>query len=238
MNQLTKVFNYQTKEVRTITKDSEPWFVAKDVCDILEIQNSTQAIERLDEDEVTMFNIGGLSGNTNIINEFGLYNLVLGSRKKEAKQFKRWITHEVLPSIRKTGAYATETPTLSQATALKFGRLIASTPNYKMPALLNIMKMSGIEIDLNFSESKTSSLDADNESQKLVQDLLESHFQWSETAKTYMRAKEIFKIIGSPKDVTLTRISRTARKLGAKYARKNGGYRGWYMPETTQEVAK
>ena len=90
--------------VRVVIKDGEAWFVAVDVCKALEIQNTTQAVAKLDDDERAMFNIGR-QGETNIVNEYGLYNLILGSRKPEAKQFKRWITHDVLPSIRKHGKY-------------------------------------------------------------------------------------------------------------------------------------
>jgi prophage antirepressor-like protein len=95
-------------QVRTLTIDNEPWFIAKDICDALELSNPTMTIGRLDDDEVTKFNLGGLSGETNIVNEYGLYSLVLGSRKPEAKAFKRWITHEVIPAIRKHGMYATD----------------------------------------------------------------------------------------------------------------------------------
>ena len=73
----------------------------------MEILNTTDAVSRLDSDEVTRFNLGGLSGETNIITESGLYSLTLGSKKPEAKPFKRWVTHEVIPSIRKHGAYMT-----------------------------------------------------------------------------------------------------------------------------------
>ncbi|WP_081750984.1 BRO-N domain-containing protein [Paenibacillus sp. FSL R7-277] len=82
---------------------NEPWFVAKDVCDVLEISNTTDVIKRLEEDEVTRFNLGGLFSEVNVINEYGLYSIIMGSRKKEAKDFKKWITHEVIPSIRKPG---------------------------------------------------------------------------------------------------------------------------------------
>lgn len=99
-----EIFKYNEKQVRTITKDNNIWFVAKDVCDVLDIKNTTQAINRLDEDERTMLNIGR-QGATNIINESGLYNLIIRSDKPSAKEFKRWITHNVLPSIRKTGGY-------------------------------------------------------------------------------------------------------------------------------------
>lgn len=102
-NELT-IFNYGLNKVRTIIKDGLPWFVLKDVCDVLELRNATQVADRLEDDERSMLNIGR-QGNINIINESGLYNVILRSDKPEAKRFKRWITHEVLPSIRKTGAY-------------------------------------------------------------------------------------------------------------------------------------
>ncbi|SET95545.1 BRO family, N-terminal domain [Salinibacillus kushneri] len=107
MNHLTKMFD--GCELRIVEFENEPWFVAKDVCNILEIKNTTQAVAKLDDDERSMFNIGR-QGNTNVVNEFGLYNLVLGSRKSEANQFKRWITHEVIPAIRKNGFYELEQP--------------------------------------------------------------------------------------------------------------------------------
>ncbi|MBR0444336.1 MAG: phage antirepressor KilAC domain-containing protein [Clostridia bacterium] len=96
---------------RSIMIDGEPWFVAADVCRALQIGNPTMALTRLDEDEKALSNIEGLSrGNDkgNIVSEAGLYSLILRSRKPEAKAFKRWITHEVIPSIRKYGAYVTD----------------------------------------------------------------------------------------------------------------------------------
>ncbi len=104
MNELQIFKNDEFGEMRVLEINNEPYFVAKDVCEILDIKNTTQAIGRLDEDERTMLNIGR-QGNTNLVNEYGLYNLILASRKKEAKKFKRWVTHEVLPAIRKTGGY-------------------------------------------------------------------------------------------------------------------------------------
>lgn len=104
MNELKIFENEQFGEVRTLKRTDQVLFVAKDVCEALDIQNTTQAVNRLDEDERAMFNIGR-QGSTNFVNEYGLYNLVLGSRKPEAKKFKRWITHEVIPEIRKTGQY-------------------------------------------------------------------------------------------------------------------------------------
>lgn len=105
-NKSIQVFSFDDqKDVRVVMKDGEPWWVAKDVCDILSIKNATQAVEPLDADERSMFCIGR-QGEVNIINESGLYALILRSNKKEAKRFRKWVTSEVLPSIRKTGAYS------------------------------------------------------------------------------------------------------------------------------------
>lgn len=98
-------FYFNNAALRTLTDEAgEPWFVAKDVCDILEISNPSDALKRLDDDERSRFNLGR-QGETNIVNEAGLYVLVLGSRKPEAHEFKRWVTHDVLPQIRRTGGY-------------------------------------------------------------------------------------------------------------------------------------
>ncbi len=111
---LPTLFNYEGKQLRTVSKDGEPWFVASDVCEILGLSNSRMTVSRLDEDEKGVSIIdtpGGLQEST-IINEPGLYSLVLTSNKPEAKKFKRWITHEVIPSIRKNGSYSVQlTPT-------------------------------------------------------------------------------------------------------------------------------
>ena len=108
MEQLQEVFDYQGQKVRTIIKNEKPWFVAKDICDILEYSNHNQILKRLAEDEKGVNSIdtpGGIQ-NVTVVNEPGLYHLVLGSKKKKAKEFKRWIIHEVLPEIRKTGSYS------------------------------------------------------------------------------------------------------------------------------------
>lgn len=104
MSTLPVIFNFGTQSIRTIDKDGEVWFVASDVCAVLEVSNPTQAVQRLDDDERSMLNIGR-QGDVHIINESGLFSLVLSSRKEQAKAFKRWVTHDVLPSIRKTGEY-------------------------------------------------------------------------------------------------------------------------------------
>lgn len=102
--------NDQFGDVRTMRINGEPWFAAIDVCKALEIGNPSQALTRLDGDEritTLISNEGAVTGKSSMafVNEFGLYTLILGSRKPEAKAFKRWITHEVIPTIRKTGGY-------------------------------------------------------------------------------------------------------------------------------------
>ena len=106
MNKLITL-EFGMNDVETIIKNKETFFVAKDVCKILEIKNVTQALQILDEDEKLTYviNRAGQNRELNFVNEFGLYNLILKSRKPEAKKFKRWITHEVIPSIRKYGSY-------------------------------------------------------------------------------------------------------------------------------------
>lgn len=108
-NELIKVFtNREFGELRTVVKDGEPWFVATDVCDALGIGNSRMATDRLDPDERNTVSLtDGTPGNPNkaIVSESGLYTLILGSRKPSAHAFKRWVTHDVIPTIRKTGGY-------------------------------------------------------------------------------------------------------------------------------------
>lgn len=104
-NGIQKFVNEQFGEIRTVIIDNEPWFVAKDVCDILGIVNPTDALSKgLEPFERTRFNLGR-QGETNIINESGFYTLVLRSRKPIAKPFRLWVTREVLPQIRQTGGY-------------------------------------------------------------------------------------------------------------------------------------
>lgn len=110
MNNEIQKFDFKGAPLRTLTdKAGEPWFVAKDVCDILELGNTTNALRALDEDEKTNFTNCNVAQNGGraplIISEPGLYKLIMRSRKPEAKEFQRWVTHEVLPQIRKTGGY-------------------------------------------------------------------------------------------------------------------------------------
>ena len=102
-------FNFNQENIRAVTDDQgNPWFVAADVCEALDISNSRDAISRLDDDEKSkrIVNTYGGDKEMTIINESGLYRIILTSRKPEAKRFKKWVTSEVLPSIRKTGGYS------------------------------------------------------------------------------------------------------------------------------------
>ena len=141
VNQLV-AFHFESTKVRVVLDaDMEPWFVAADVCTALELPETHKAIARLDDDEKGRNSIptpGGMQ-EMSVVNESGLFNLVLGSRKPEAKRFKRWVTHEVLPSIRKTGGYvapgsvaALPAPIQDKVSALLLiGDAIARVPGVK-----------------------------------------------------------------------------------------------------------
>lgn len=108
MDEIRIFENPEFGSVRTVEVNGEPYFVATDICNALNLSNTTVALDRLDTDEKSKLNLGLSGGATNCVNEYGLYALIMASRKPTAKEFKRWVTHEVLPSIRKHGAYMTE----------------------------------------------------------------------------------------------------------------------------------
>ena len=101
-------FRFGSQDFRALTVDGEPWFVAKDVCDVLDLENVTKAVYGLDEDELALLKVrsGGQEREMNCVSESGLYTLIIRSNKPQAKPFRKWVTGEVLPSIRKTGGYA------------------------------------------------------------------------------------------------------------------------------------
>ena len=106
-------FSFQSQEVRTVILENSLWFVAKDVCEVLELSNPSVAVDSLDSDERAKFNLGrssihGGGGDINIISESGLYALIFKSRKPEAKKFRKWITSEVLPTLRRTDSYSVQ----------------------------------------------------------------------------------------------------------------------------------
>lgn len=145
MNQ-PQLFNFESNAVRTMTYNDEVWFAAPDVAKALKLTNTTVALKSLDGDEVTKFNLGGLSGETNFISEPGLYKLIGASRKPAAKRFNRWVTHEVLPSIRKHGAYM--------------------TPETIEKAIYNPDFIINLATKLKNEQAKTAALKADNETMK------------------------------------------------------------------------
>lgn len=99
-------FQYNSNQIRTIHQEGQIWFCLKDVCVVLGLSNATMVMSRLDKDELTKLNLGGRSGITIFVNESGLYAVILRSDKPNAKPFRKWVTSEVLPAIRKTGQYS------------------------------------------------------------------------------------------------------------------------------------
>ena len=152
MNEM-QIFHYENNQIRTILKDGEPWWVLADVCQVLEIKNSRDVTTRLDEDEKGVGQIDTLGGNQNmtIINESGLYKVILRSDKPEAKKFTRWVTHEVLPAIRKTGQYRVSPKTAAVRRALttddyiKAASLVANCRNERLPYVLGFLEQGGFE---------------------------------------------------------------------------------------------
>ncbi len=124
MKSLERIFHYQNKQVRTLLLDGEPWFAALDVCSVLGIANPSQAVSYLDNDERCLItneawrNNGGMQ----VVSEPGLYSLILRSRRPEAKEFRRWITHEVIPALRKTGGYQMTEGTNPKGKLFQFSR--------------------------------------------------------------------------------------------------------------------
>lgn len=116
-----QVFVYKNLQVRTIEKDGQTWWVLKDVCAVLNITDARRVAKRLDDDELSGVKLhsGGQNREMYVVNESGLYNVILRSDKPEAKPFRKWVTSEVLPEIRKTGAYAPDIQKLIAITVEK-----------------------------------------------------------------------------------------------------------------------
>jgi len=114
-------FDFQEYQVRVVNIDDEPWFVVNDVCKVLEITNTRNVVERIDSDDVRQTDVTdslGRSQMTNVVNESGLYEVIFRSDKPEAKVFRKWVTSEVLPQIRKTGSFVKTPQTLLEALEL------------------------------------------------------------------------------------------------------------------------
>ena len=119
-----ELFHFKGRQVRTIQLDGEPWFVAADVCDVLGLNNPSQALSYLDRDERRLITNEAwrTNGNMAVVSEPGLYSLVLRSRRPEAKGFRRWIAHEVIPALRQSGEY--RLAAVSSVAAVPSGQLL------------------------------------------------------------------------------------------------------------------
>jgi len=175
---LPTIFNFKGQELRLTSENNEPWFIAQDACTILGLGNPSLAVNGnssredagLDNDEKGLYSVNTLGGNQKMlcVNESGLYSLVFKSRKPEAKSFKRWITHEVIPSIRKTGSYSAK-PTLPLKKLLALVKtkreffLLSgmSKPLAYSKALTSVEAESGVDL----SEFKPISVTAGNHAQ-------------------------------------------------------------------------
>ena len=150
MNELQIFNNEEFGEVRTVVLNSEPMFCLTDVCKALDIKNATDVAKRLDDDERTRLNLGR-QGETNFVTESGLYAVILRSDKPNAKKFRKWITGEVLPSIRKTGSYGKPMTTAEKIQLLAQGNEELSgrveKVEDKIDSLENDMPLYGCEID-------------------------------------------------------------------------------------------
>ncbi len=123
-----QLFDYSGQQVRTQLIDGEPWFVIADICKVLDLSNPTKAAQSLDSDDLSTSEVidsMGRAQNARITNESGVYQLVFQSRKPEAKDFRRWVTKDVLPAIRKTGSYSTA-PALPQTYSDALRELLAT----------------------------------------------------------------------------------------------------------------
>lgn len=150
MNDLQIFNNEEFGEIRTVVVNDEPMFCLADICKALEIKNATDVAKRLDEDERTRLNLGR-QGETNFITESGLYAVILRSDKPNAKKFRKWVTSEVLPSIRKTGSYNKPMSTAEKIKLLAQGNEELNERvekvEDKLDSLENDMPLYGCEIE-------------------------------------------------------------------------------------------
>jgi len=150
MNQLQVFQNNEFGQIRTLTIDNEPWFVVKDVADSLGYANSRDALSKHVDDEDksdVAIHDGSQNRNMTIINESGLYSLIMSSKLPSAKKFKRWVTSEVLPSIRKTGSYSVNVVKRELTTddCLKAATLIATCKNERIPYVMFYLELGGFD---------------------------------------------------------------------------------------------
>ena len=153
-----QIFNYNANEVRTFMVDGESWWILKDVCDVLGLSNTNNVASRLEEDELTLIKVmsGGQQREMYVINESGLYNVIFRSEKSEAKKFRYWVTHEVLPSIRKTGSYGHISTEILETS--------------KVDSTAEVIKLTNLTNSIDRNEFATKS----EKSQKITTQILET----------------------------------------------------------------
>ncbi|OAA91465.1 BRO family protein [Clostridium ljungdahlii] len=163
-NNLVVFNNEQFGAVRTVAMNNEPWFVAKDVADILGYSQTQAMLKRLDEEDFMSSKLDGMNMLSTIINESGLYSAILGSKKPEAKKFKRWVTAEVLPTIRKNGMYITDkllddtdflVKTVARLAEERKARLLLEQQNAEKTALIEEQKPKIDYFNAFMSDGKT-----------------------------------------------------------------------------------
>lgn len=162
MNEL-KIFTYKNSEVRTVEKNNEPWFVLKDVCAVLGISHVTDTANRMDFDEVGQTEVIDSVGRIQkayVVNESGLYNVILRSDKPEAKPFRKWVTGTVLPSIRKTGGYIAGQETMTDSELMAKALIVAQRQIESKTKQIEEMTPKALFADA-VSASKTSILVGD-----------------------------------------------------------------------------
>lgn len=143
-----KIFDYHGQEVRTVEMNGQPWFVLKDIAEVLKLTDTNKISARLEADELTRikFVSGGQNREMLCVSESGLYNVVLRSDRPEAKPFRRWITHEVIPSIRKTGGYIAGQETLSPEELMAKALLVAKQTLAEREARINELSTANSEL--------------------------------------------------------------------------------------------
>ncbi|GBQ07258.1 phage antirepressor KilAC domain-containing protein [Saccharibacter floricola] len=212
-------FTFEGKDVRVVTQSNEPWWVLSDVCDVLEHSNSRKAGERLDADEKADVNISYTSSNgvtqrrnVTTINESGLWSLVLTSRKAEAKRFKKWLTSEVIPSIRKHGGYMVasqkDTPETLMARALQLADRTIKERDAQLevanPKALAFDELANTEGTFTLRDSaKLCGWPEKRFIQKLVQDPIKWLYVQTSTGRKHAYAKPIKEGYMDVKQVTI-----------------------------------
>ena len=175
-----QIFTYNDTPIRTVEQDGELWWVLVDVCRVLGMKEPHRVADRLEEDERTQSTVIDSMGREQtayIVNEPGLYNIVLRSDKPEAKAFKRWVTHEVLPSIRQKGGYSQGGMVMRPLTVddyITAAKVIGSCRNERLPLVIDKFRQIGIEFDEKLLPAKLSK-PKDYSTMELLQDAQYNH---------------------------------------------------------------